>query len=225
MSQPLRVEQLVDEQSIGRFNVQLLIWSFLAMFADGYDLSAMPFAAPSLVREWHLQAAVFGPVFSASLSGILFGAPLMGWVGDRFGRRIAISAGCVLYGLSTLAMVFAHSSGADVRLRVITGIGLGGLMPNTIALSSELSPKRWRATLVVLMFTGITLGSGTPGPGGCLAGARLRLAGAVRDRRARAARSSPPACLSCFRNPSSSWRCTPSGGPSCCKWRAASGRT
>src|SRR6185437_16697205 len=38
LSQLLRVEQLVDEQSIGRFNVQLLIWSFLAMFADGYDL-------------------------------------------------------------------------------------------------------------------------------------------------------------------------------------------
>ncbi len=164
MSQTLRVDALVDEQSIGRFNIQLLIWSFLAMFADGYDLSAMPFAAPSLVREWHLQAAVFGPVFSASLWGILGGAPLMGWVGDRLGRRIAISSGCVLYGLSTLAMVFAHDLEQMFVLRVITGIGLGGLMPNTIALSSELSPKRWRATLVVLMFTGITLGSGTPGP-------------------------------------------------------------
>jgi AAHS family 4-hydroxybenzoate transporter-like MFS transporter len=164
LSQLLRVEQLVDEQSIGRFNVQLLIWSFLAMFADGYDLSAMPFAAPSLVHEWHLPADVFGPVFSASLIGILFGAPLMGWVGDRFGRRIAIIIGCILYGVSTLSMVLAHSLEQMIALRVITGIGLGGLMPNTIALSSELSPKRWRATLVVLMFTGITLGSGTPGP-------------------------------------------------------------
>ncbi len=164
MSQLLKVEPLVDEQSIGRFNIQLLIGSFLAMFADGYDLSAMPFAAPSLVREWHLQPAVFGPVFSASLWGILFGAPLMGWLGDRLGRRVAITSGCVVYGLSTIAIVFAHDLQQMFVLRVITGLGLGGLMPNTIALSSELSPKRWRATLVVLMFTGITLGSGTPGP-------------------------------------------------------------
>jgi MFS transporter, AAHS family, 4-hydroxybenzoate transporter len=164
LSQLLGVEQLVDEQSVGRFNVQLLIWSFLAMFADGYDLSAMPFAAPSLAREWHLQPGVFGPVFSASLVGILFGAPLMGWIGDRYGRRVAIVAGCILYGLSTLAMVGAHDLDQMYVLRTITGVGLGGLMPNTIALSSELSPKRWRATLVVLMFTGITLGSGTPGP-------------------------------------------------------------
>ena len=163
LSQLLQVEQLVDEQSIGRFNVQLLIWSFLAMFADGYDLSAMPFAAPSLVHEWHLQANGFGPVFSASLWGIFCGSPLMGWVGDHFGRRIAIISGCVLYGVSTLGMLIAHNLDQMFVLRVITGLGLGGLMPNTIALSSELSPKRWRATLVVLMFTGITLGSGTPG--------------------------------------------------------------
>lgn len=164
MGELLRVEQLVDEQSVGRFNVQLLVWSFLAMFADGYDLSAMPFAAPSLVREWHLDGNALGPVFSASLWGIFCGAPLMGWVGDRVGRRAAIIAGCILYGVSTLAMALAHDIDQMFALRVITGIGLGGLMPNTIALSSELSPRRWRATLVVLMFTGITLGSGTPGP-------------------------------------------------------------
>src|SRR5579872_6576818 len=82
LSQLLRVEQLVDEQSIGRFNVQLLIWSFLAMFADGFDLSAMPFAAKSIVSELHPSLALWGVVLSASLWGVFFGALLMGWVGD-----------------------------------------------------------------------------------------------------------------------------------------------
>jgi AAHS family 4-hydroxybenzoate transporter-like MFS transporter len=50
-----------------------------------------------------------------------------------------------------------------VVLRFFTGIGIGGLMPNLIALNSELAPRRWRATLIVLMFTGVTAGSGTPG--------------------------------------------------------------
>jgi AAHS family 4-hydroxybenzoate transporter-like MFS transporter len=164
LSQLLQVETLVDEQSIGRFNIRLLGCSFLAMFADGYDIRAMSFAAPSLASEWHLSTSVFGPVFSASLIGIFFGALFMGWVGDRYGRRVAIISGCVLYGLPTLAMVMAHNLDQMWVLRLLTGLGLGGLMPNTIALSSELSPKRWRATLIVLMFTGITLGSSTPGP-------------------------------------------------------------
>src|SRR5262249_16483561 len=139
LSQVLRVEQLVDEQTVGRFNIQLLVWSFLAMFADGYDIRAMPFAAPSLAIEWHLDKSVCGPVFSGRLVGIFFGAVIMGWIGDRYGRRIAIIGGCFLYGLSTLAMVLAQNLDQMYVLRVITGLGLGGLMPNTIALSSELS--------------------------------------------------------------------------------------
>ncbi len=157
-------DRLVDEQRLGRFNLKLLVWSFLAMFADGYDISALSFAAPELVRAWHVPQSAFGPVFSASLFGILFGAPLLGYFGDRFGRRTAIIAGSIVYGVSTLAMLWATNLTTMLVLRIITGIGIGGLMPNTIALNSELSPKRWRATLVVLMFTGITLGSGTPGP-------------------------------------------------------------
>jgi len=164
LSQLLQVERLVDEQAIGRFNIRLLVCSFLAMFADGYDIRAMSFAAPSLASEWHLSINVFGPVFSASLIGIFCGAPLMGWIGDRYGRRVAIIGGCFLYGVCTLAMVLGQNLLQMEVLRFITGIGLGGLMPNTIALTSELSPKRWRAKLIVLMFTGITLGSGTPGP-------------------------------------------------------------
>ncbi len=134
------------------------------MFADGYDITAMSFAAPELVRQWHVDKNAFGPVFSASLIGIFCGAPIMGWIGDRFGRRVAIISGCFIYGLSTLAMIWAQDLTQMFVLRLVTGVGLGGLMPNTIALNSELSPKRWRATLIVLMFTGITLGSGTPGP-------------------------------------------------------------
>lgn len=163
MAEIIQVEKLVDEQKIGWFNVNLLIWSFLAMFADGYDISALAFAAPELVRLWDLESGSLGPAFSASLLGILFGAPLLGWFGDRYGRRNAIILGCVIYGLCTLAIVWASTLNQIIVLRFLTGIGIGGLMPNTIALNSELSPKRYRATLVVLMFTGITLGSGTPG--------------------------------------------------------------
>jgi AAHS family 4-hydroxybenzoate transporter-like MFS transporter len=164
LSQVIQIERLVDEQRFGRFGLHLLLLSFLAMFADGYDITAMAFAAPQLARLWHVPAADFGPVLSASLVGILFGAPALGWIGDRRGRRPAILIGLVCFGLSTLAIVWAASLKQIMVLRFLSGLGIGGLMPNTIALNSELAPKRYRATLIVLMFTGITLGSGTPGP-------------------------------------------------------------
>jgi len=163
VTQVLQIDSLVDEQQLGRFNVNLLIWSFLAMFADGYDIGALSFAQPELQTLWHVPKAAFGPASSASLFGILFGAPLLGYVGDRFGRKGAIILGSVVYGLSSLAIVWTHNLEQVIALRFITGLGLGGLMPNTISLTSELSPKRWRATLIVLMFAGITLGSSAPG--------------------------------------------------------------
>jgi AAHS family 4-hydroxybenzoate transporter-like MFS transporter len=158
----IEIDQLVDGQRLGWFNVNLLLWSFLAMFADGYDISALAFAAPALAREWNVDPAAFGPAFSASLFGILVGAPLLGYMGDRFGRKPAIIVGCAIYGGCTVAIAMATSLNQIIALRFLTGIGIGGLMPNTIALNSELSPRRYRATLVVLMFTGITLGSGSP---------------------------------------------------------------
>lgn len=164
MSHVVHTDRLVDEQKIGSFHIKLLVLSWLAMFSDGYDISALSFAAPELVRQWGVPSEAFKVAFSASLFGVLFGAPLLGYIGDRFGRRKAILLGSVIFGVGTLAMVWTTSLEQMAALRFLTGIGIGGLMPNTISLNSEMSPRRWRATLVVLMFTGITLGSGMPGP-------------------------------------------------------------
>jgi MFS transporter, AAHS family, 4-hydroxybenzoate transporter len=163
VSQVLNLEELVDGQKFGRFNINLLIWSFLAMVADGFDLAGLASAAPELARTWHVAPKAFAPAFSASLFGILFGAPLLGHAGDRFGRKTLIVTGCVVFSLGTLATVWATNLDQVVALRVLAGVGIGGLMPNAIALNSELAPKRLRATLVVLMFTGITAGAGIPG--------------------------------------------------------------
>ena len=83
--------------------------------------------------------------------------------GDRYGRKPAILASCVVYSLGTLAIVWARNLDQVMILRALAGIGLGGLMPNLIALNSEFAPKRLRATLVVLMFAGISVGGGLPG--------------------------------------------------------------
>ena len=164
MSQTISIDRLVDDQAIGRFTISLVAWCFLAMWADGYEISAMSFAAPELVRQWHVLPSAFKTVFPASNFGVLFGAPLLGYIGDRLGRRLAVVAGSLIFGVFTLAMMWATNLDQMFWLRFLTGIGIGGLMPNTIALNSELAPRRWRATLIVIMFTGITLGSASPGP-------------------------------------------------------------
>jgi AAHS family 4-hydroxybenzoate transporter-like MFS transporter len=161
--QTINITRLVDEQRISLFSLGIIALSFLVMFSDGYALAAAAYAAPSIVRQWHLNRAVMGPVFSASLFGMLFGAPILGYLGDRFGRKGAILFGCLLYGFSSLAIVESHTLHQLIALRFISGIGLGGLPPNTIALNAEFAPKRARATMIVFMFMGITVGGIFPG--------------------------------------------------------------
>src|SRR4029079_3270086 len=140
--QVIQIESLVDGQNIRWFNISLLLWSWLAMFADGFDISALSFAVPERVRQWHLPGGPFKFAQAASNVGVLFGAPLLGYVGDRFGRRVAIALGSVIFGVLTLAMTQATSIHQLEVLRFLTGVGIGGLMPNTIALNAELAPKQ-----------------------------------------------------------------------------------
>lgn len=104
-----------------------------------------------------------GPVFSASLVGFLVGAPLFGYLGDRFGRRMAIISSLFFVGVSTLASAWASNLEELLWLRFFSGLALGGVLPNGIALNAEFTPKRLRATVLVVMLTGIPLGGAIPG--------------------------------------------------------------
>ena len=154
-----QVNEFVDGQKLGRFNFMLLVWSFLTMFADGFDLNSLGFTAPALTHMWGVKSSAMGPVLSANNMGIFLGAPLLGWLGDNYGRRRVIIMGTLLYGTMTLLMSFSTTMNEMIVLRLIAGIGIGGIMPNTISLNSELTPKKYRSTLIVLMFMGITTGS------------------------------------------------------------------
>jgi AAHS family 4-hydroxybenzoate transporter-like MFS transporter len=156
------ITQIVDEQNIGVLVVRIVFLTFLVQLADGYDLAAMSYAAPAMVHAWHFKPSDLGPLFSASLVGMLFGAPLLGYAGDRFGRRQAIIWGTITYAVASLGMLAAGNFTALLTLRFVCGIGLGGVMPNTIALNAEFAPKRLRATLIILMFMGVTVGGALP---------------------------------------------------------------
>lgn len=157
------VSRLIDEQKVGRFALVLIASTWLVMLTDGYELSALAFAAPSLIRAWHIERSVLGPVFGANIFGIMIGSILFGYIGDRIGRKRAILFGACWYGLVTLATAWAGSVDQLLWLRFVAGIGIGGAVPNAFVLVSEFAPKRRRATWVTVMFTGYTLGAGFGG--------------------------------------------------------------
>src|SRR4051794_3540948 len=157
------VSRLLDERGLGSFQIVLIAWSFLLTLIDGYDIAAIAFAAPYLVREWGISPTALGPVFSASLVGILFGSAIFGWVGDRYGRKAALVASNVVFGLFTLAAAYATNLDQMFWLRLLAGLGIGGVIPNVVAINAESAPRRLRATLALIAVGCVPIGGGAPG--------------------------------------------------------------
>jgi AAHS family 4-hydroxybenzoate transporter-like MFS transporter len=157
------VTQVLDSQKVSRFNVGLVILAFLVMMTDGYDLGAAAFAGPGLIKEWGLKGPELGVLLSSSLGAGLFGPPLLGYLSDRFGRKRVIVCGAFAFGLFSLAAVATSSLNQLVVTRIFAGVALAGTLPIVVSLINEFAPKHARATMVVLMFTGVTFGGGLPG--------------------------------------------------------------
>jgi Arabinose efflux permease len=90
------------------------------------------------------------------------GAMLAGPIADRFGRKPVLLFSVALFGLFSLLSAWAPSLQILVALRFFTGIGIGGAMPTTVALTSDYTPDRWRTSVVMFMFTGNTIGGFSP---------------------------------------------------------------
>jgi AAHS family 4-hydroxybenzoate transporter-like MFS transporter len=130
----------------------------LALISEGYDLQAANFAAPAIVQALGISKAQVGPLLSASLLGVLFGAALIGPLGDRWGRKRLIIGGCVAYGVLSLAAAYGTTLSQLIFLRFLIGLGLGGVLPNALALASELARPGREAMAAGLIGIGITFG-------------------------------------------------------------------
>ncbi|WP_104013298.1 3-(3-hydroxy-phenyl)propionate transporter MhpT [Burkholderia anthinoferrum] len=131
---------------------------FAIALLEGLDLQSVGVAAPRMAREFGLSVSQMGFAFSAGTFGLLPGAMLGGRLADRIGRKRVLIASVVLFGLLSIATAQVSTFAMLVVVRVLTGIGLGGAMPNLIALSSEAVEPRSRSSAVATMYCGIPFG-------------------------------------------------------------------
>lgn len=159
----LDVAAFIDRQRVGRYQLLVAGLCFLIVAIDGFDTAAIGFLAPAIGAEWQLSAAQLAPLFGAGLAGLMAGAFVFGPLADKLGRK-KVLLGCVaFFGLASLASAAAPGLGWLVLLRFLTGLGLGGAMPNAVTLTSEFCPAQRRSFLVTTMFCGFTIGSALGG--------------------------------------------------------------
>ncbi|MBW7983146.1 3-hydroxybenzoate transporter MhbT [Enterobacillus tribolii] len=165
MNQPrsMTIQEVIDAAPVSAFQWRVLVCCFLVVTLDGFDTAAIGFIAPAIRHQWQLDAAHLAPLFGAGLFGLTLGALMFGPLADRFGRKNIMWLSVAFFGLMSVLSAFAQDMSMLTLLRFLTGLGLGGAMPNAITLTSEFVPARRRAGLVTLMFCGFTLGSALGG--------------------------------------------------------------
>ncbi len=159
----LDVQAFINAQPLTAYQWRIVLLCFLIVFLDGLDTAAMGFIAPALTQDWGIDRASLGPVMSAALIGMVFGALGSGPMADRFGRKLVLVTAVFLFGLFSLISAFSANIEQLLVLRFLTGLGLGAAMPNATTLLSEYTPERLKSLLVTSMFCGFNLGMASGG--------------------------------------------------------------
>jgi MFS transporter, AAHS family, 4-hydroxybenzoate transporter len=161
--QEIDVSTFIEQRPVTGFQWRTLLVCLAVLFMDGYDTQAIGYVAPALVQAWHLDKAALAPVFALGLVGMMIGGLFFGPLADRFGRKRFIVICTALFGFFSFLTAFAETPGQLMALRLLTGLGLGGAMPNAVALAIEYFPKRRRAGAVTMVFVGFTIGAAIGG--------------------------------------------------------------
>ena len=157
-AETVNVNPIIDQAKFTPFHFNVVAWCLLIILFDGYDLAINGVVLPLLMEDWGLTAVQAGLLASTALAGMMFGAMIFGSLADKIGRKKVIMICIVLFSGLTFAGGFASNPTEFAILRFLAGLGIGGVMPNLVALTSEYAPIRMRSTLVTGMFSGYAVG-------------------------------------------------------------------
>jgi AAHS family 4-hydroxybenzoate transporter-like MFS transporter len=149
----------IRHDRLSTLQLRVLVLVGLAVLMDGFDVQAMGFVAPAIVQAWGVSKASLGPVFGAGLFGMLVGSLALSVLADRIGRRPVMLGATLFFACGMLATTRVTTIGGLEAIRFATGLGLGAIMPNAVALAGEHSAAENRVTMMMLVSCGFTGGA------------------------------------------------------------------
>lgn len=158
---PLRAE--LDSRPMSTYQWLVVVLCMVLNMIDGFDVLVMAFTASHVAKEWQLAGAQLGLLLSAGLFGMAGGSLLIAPQADRWGRRPVI---LLCLALSATGMLLSSVSSSPLQLgafRVLTGVGVGGILACSNVIAAEYASRRWRGLAVSLQSTGYALGAALGG--------------------------------------------------------------
>jgi benzoate transport len=149
----------IEQGPMSRFQVTAITICMIINMLDGFDVLVVAFTAPSIAADWNLSATAIGSLLSAGLIGMTAGSLLLGPLADRLGRRPMVLTGLVVISLGMVASAFTINLNQLFIARLVTGLGVGGILPSLNTIVSEYSSLRWRSFAVSFLQAGYPIGA------------------------------------------------------------------
>jgi MFS family permease len=149
---------VVDDNPMSVRQWIVVVLMVLLNALDGFDVLSSAFAAPGITKEWGIERAALGIVLSAELIGMGFGSVILGSVADKLGRKPAM-LGCLVIMATGMYMAHAATGVDNLTIwRFITGLGIGGMLAATNAVTAESTSKSSRSVAMALYVIGYPVG-------------------------------------------------------------------
>ncbi|WP_297844544.1 MFS transporter [Pseudomonas sp.] len=150
---------VIDDRPMSRMQLEVVALCVLVAILDGFDTQIIGFLVSPIASSLGVTPSAFGPVFAAGLFGLMLGALGLAPLADKIGRKKVLLASILTFGACALLTAFVQDFEQLLVVRLLTGLGLGGAIPNLVALASEYSPRRYSRISVTLLFCGMPLGA------------------------------------------------------------------
>jgi len=149
----------INQGKVTAMQVGVIAICWIINMLDGFDVLAIAYAAPTIKEEWQLAPEQLGLALSAGLVGMALGALFIAPLADRFGRRNIILCCLTVIGVAMLATAITYSIETLFIARVITGVGVGGLLASLNTMVAEYSPDRRRSFAISALQSGYPIGA------------------------------------------------------------------
>jgi len=156
---PKDFESILDEGGISALQIRVVFISFLLMILDGFDITSMSFTAQRVSNELNIDPSNLGIIFSVTLAGMMLGAMFIAPYADKIGRRKMLIGSVFVIGVSMTLTGMTSSLWELIFLRAITGLGVGSMLANLTALTTEYTPTKYRSFSVAIVASGFPLGA------------------------------------------------------------------
>ena len=157
-TQGIDPQRILDEHPMNWRQYVVVVLMVLLNALDGFDVLSSAFASPGIAKEWGVPREALGVMLSAELVGMGFGSLLLGGMADKKGRKPTM---LVCLAIMAVGMYFAHSSNGVTELtvwRFVTGLGIGGMLTATNAVTAESTSKAGRSLSMAIYVIGYPLG-------------------------------------------------------------------